>query len=175
MQTKPQTDWGPLAHLSRDLGNMNHIDVPYMVMGSQVSKLTLCVKNQVMPFIFKESLPKTLGSFEDLLSVTPRSSIVLGSCPLLTTSITPSLNQSPPNPHLPPIIWKHESSACINFKASDQWQPPSEKTLHKDIFRDARFISIFYNRWHPIIDFCHKISRVYPKHDNQFIWILQCI
>ena len=174
MQTKPQTDWGPLAHLSSDFGNTNHIDIPYLVMGSQVSKITLCVKNQVMPFILQESLPKTLGSFEDLLSVTPRSSFVLGSCPLLTTSITPYLNQSPPTPS--PSNYLETWIICVHqFQGFRSMATSLRKTLHKDIFRDARFISIFYNRWHPIIDFCHKISRVYPKHDNQFIWILQCI
>ena len=45
MQKQPQTDWGPLAHLSSDFGNTNHIDIPYFVMGSQVSKLTLCQKS----------------------------------------------------------------------------------------------------------------------------------
>ena len=89
-------------------------------------------------------------------------------------SISQSITPPPPPP--PPSNYLETWIICVHqFQGFRSMATSLRKTLHKDIFRDARFISIFYNRWHPIIDFCHKISRVYPKHDNQFIWILQCI
>ena len=172
MQKQPQTDWSPLAHLSRDFGNMNHIDIPSsVIMGSQVSKLTLCQKSS-----YAIHLQRVFAQDSWILWRFIVSDSKVFFCPWVVPSFNHFNHPISQSITPPPSNYLETWIICLHqFQGFRSMATSLRKTLHKDIFRDARFISIFYNRWHPIIDFCHKISRVYPKHDNQFIWILQCI